>query len=79
MSANLYSLIDMAKANNLNPYDYLERIFKEMPDARNVDNIDNLLPWVVVNESTVVMYAMSSLDDSHHYLQAVAKNKRIWT
>jgi transposase len=50
-SANLYSLIETAKANNLNPYDYLKRIFKALPSAQSVDDIDNLLPWVVANES----------------------------
>jgi len=54
-SANLYSLIETAKANNLNPYEYLKRIFTELPSAQSVDNIDALLPWVIANESTVVI------------------------
>jgi hypothetical protein len=32
-SANLYSIISTAKANGLNAYDYLERIFKELPNT----------------------------------------------
>lgn len=54
-SANLYSLIETAKANNLNPYEYLKRIFTELPSAQSVDDIDALLPWVIANESTVVI------------------------
>ena len=44
-SANLYSLIQTAKANGLNPYEYLKHIFKELPNANNVEAIEALLPW----------------------------------
>lgn len=44
-SANLYSLISTAKANGLNEYEYLERIFKELPNAQSVEGIEKLLPW----------------------------------
>lgn len=44
-SANLYSLIETAKANGLNPYDYLKYVFKELPNAHSVEDIENLLPW----------------------------------
>ena len=46
-SANLYSLIETAKANQLNPYDYLKRIFTELPNVQNADDIESLLPWIV--------------------------------
>jgi transposase len=46
-SANLYSLIQTAKANNLNPYEYLKTIFKELPNAQSVEDVENLLPWNV--------------------------------
>ena len=46
-SANLYSLIETAKANDLNAYDYLQCIFKELPNARSVEQIESLLPWNV--------------------------------
>ena len=35
-SANLYSLIETAKANGINPYEYLMRVFKELPNAHFV-------------------------------------------
>lgn len=53
-SANLYSLIESAKANGLNPYDYLKRVFKELPNAQSVEEIEKLLPWGVTSDSAVV-------------------------
>ena len=44
-SANLYSLIQTAKANGLNPYDYLKVVFKKLPNANVVEDIEKLLPW----------------------------------
>ncbi|MBF0311423.1 MAG: transposase domain-containing protein [Magnetococcales bacterium] len=44
-SANLYSLIETAKANGLEPYAYLRHVFKHIPTARVVDDFDALLPW----------------------------------
>jgi len=46
-SANLYSLIETAKANGLNPYDYLKMIFTELPNATTVNDVEILLPWNV--------------------------------
>lgn len=46
-SANLYSLVETAKANQLNPYDYLKHIFKELPNANNIEDVEALLPWHV--------------------------------
>ncbi len=43
-SANLYSLIETAKANGLEPYAYLRRIFTELPRADTVEAIETLLP-----------------------------------
>lgn len=44
-SANLYSLITTAKANGLNEYDYLEHVFKVLPNVQSVEEIESLLPW----------------------------------
>jgi hypothetical protein len=46
-SANLYSLIETAKANGLEPYGYLRRLFTELPKATSVEQIELLLPWRV--------------------------------
>ena len=44
-SANLYSVIETAKANDLEPYAYLKDIFTELPNATTLEDIDALLPW----------------------------------
>ena len=51
-SANLYSLIQTAKANGLNPYEYLKQIFKELPNANSVEDIEQLLPWNLAEKIT---------------------------
>jgi transposase len=43
-SANLYSLIECAKINGLEPYAYLRRVFTELPKAGTVEAIEALLP-----------------------------------
>ena len=43
-SANLYSLIETAKANDLEPYAYLRYLFTELPKAETVEAIEALLP-----------------------------------
>ena len=44
-SANLYSLIETAKANGLEPYAYLRQVFKELPRAESINEMESLLPW----------------------------------
>lgn len=44
-SANLYSLIETAKANGLEPYAYLKKIFTDLPNATSVEEIEKCLPW----------------------------------
>lgn len=43
-SANLYSLIETAKVNGLEPYAYLRKVFTELPKANAVEAIEALLP-----------------------------------
>ena len=44
-SANLYSLIETAKANGIEPYTYLKRVFTELPKANSLEDIEALLPF----------------------------------
>ena len=47
-SAMLYSLVETAKANNINTYQYLELLLTEIPkhmDDDNLNFLDELLPW----------------------------------
>jgi hypothetical protein len=44
-SAHMYSLVQTARANDLEPYAYLRRLFTELPAAQTVEQIEALLPW----------------------------------
>ncbi len=44
-SANLYSLIETAKANDLEPYAYLKKVYAQLPQVASLEDIDALLPW----------------------------------
>ncbi len=44
-SANLYSLIETAKANKIEPYRYLCKVFTELPRASSLEDIEELLPF----------------------------------
>ena len=43
-AAAVYSLIETAKANGLDPEDYLRRVIQQIADLP-VNRIDELLPW----------------------------------
>lgn len=45
-SANLYSLIETAKANGLEPYCYLRHLYTELPHATTVAQIEALVPGI---------------------------------
>lgn len=44
-SANQYSLVETAKANNVNAYEYLRLVFTHLPNANSIEQIEQLLPW----------------------------------
>ena len=44
-SAAIYSLIESAKANGLNPYEYLLTVFEKLPAAKSQKDIEALLPY----------------------------------
>ncbi|MFA0077739.1 IS66 family transposase [Vibrio artabrorum] len=44
-SAVLYSLIETAKANDCEPYEYLEYVLREIPKLKSEDDHGHLLPW----------------------------------
>jgi len=43
-NANLYSLIETAKAHGLEPHKYLLELFEKLPAAVSVDDFEALLP-----------------------------------
>ena len=42
--AGEYGLVQTARANDLEPYAYLRRLFTELPAAQTVEQIEALLP-----------------------------------
>jgi transposase len=48
-SAIIYSIVETAKENRLNPYTYLTHLFEKLPNLESRDNesLDPLLPWNV--------------------------------
>ncbi len=46
-SARLYSLVETAKANGLEPWAYLEKVFESLPRVASRADIEALLPWRV--------------------------------
>jgi transposase len=44
-SAALYSIVSTARANGLEPYAYLRRLFAELPKAKSVEDFEALLPF----------------------------------
>ncbi len=44
-SAVIYSLVQTAKANALEPYAWLRRVLRDLPAAKTVEAVEALLPW----------------------------------
>ena len=44
----LYSLIETAKANKIEPYWYLRALFEQLPTFDPNGDYDELLPWNIV-------------------------------
>ena len=44
-SAVIYSLLETAKANGVEPYAWLRRVLRELPAAKTVEDVEALLPW----------------------------------
>jgi hypothetical protein len=53
-SAALYSLIETAKANGLEPYLYLKDVFAALPATTTPEQVRALLPWNIKAEQGVV-------------------------
>ena len=44
-SAVCYSIVETAKLNGLEPYEYLHTVLTNLPYAETVEQIESLLPW----------------------------------
>jgi transposase len=50
-SANLYSLIETAKANGIEPWAYLQHVFTELPKAVTLEDVEALLPHTAAHRN----------------------------
>lgn len=55
-SARIFSVIETARANNHNPYQYLSVLLTELPQATCVEDVERLLPWNLAPEQVGVMF-----------------------
>jgi len=46
-SAILYSIVETAKENGVNPYDYLTAVFRKAPNMPDGGSVDDLFPWTL--------------------------------
>ena len=44
-SAQIYSLVETAKANGQEPYTWLRHVLERLPQAKSVEDVEALLPW----------------------------------
>lgn len=44
-SAAMFSLVETAKANNLDPFHFMYRLFEQLPKADTEEALEKLLPW----------------------------------
>jgi hypothetical protein len=51
-SATCYSLIETAKANNLEPSAYIRHVLERIANADTLEKLERLLPWNVELERT---------------------------
>jgi hypothetical protein len=50
-SANLYSLVETAKANGVEPHAYLTFLFERLPYLSTADDYESMLPWNIKREA----------------------------
>lgn len=60
-SADLYSLIETAKANGLEPYRYLRYLFEKLPFAESVNDFEALLPMRLRPEDVALKHGVSGV------------------
>jgi transposase len=59
-NANLYSVVETAKANSVKPSVYLKEIFTRLPAANCAEDIEALLPWNIYEDGFLGSYNAES-------------------
>ena len=78
-SAVLYSLVETAKANDLEPYAYLRYVVERLPNASTLEDVEALLPWSAMLHGHVTTRRRASLDNglsSAHSAKRPALSRR---
>ena len=44
-SATFFSLVETAKANGIEPFEYLHKVLQRLPYVETVEDMEALLPW----------------------------------
>ena len=57
-SATIYSLIESAKENSIEPFEYLKLVFKELPKAKELDDYKKLLPYEIKKHHDLQCYRL---------------------
>jgi hypothetical protein len=52
-SANLFSLVETAKANGVEPHAYLARLFDRLSHLKAVEDYEAMLPWNIKPSSSM--------------------------
>ncbi|WP_230852150.1 IS66 family transposase, partial [Ralstonia solanacearum] len=75
-SANLYSLVETAKANGVDPYRYLVAALKLLPKAQTADDYEALLPWNLTPEQSefALLYEPQGRNQKEHLLLSSANS-----
>lgn len=66
-SANLYSLVMSCRANEIEPYAYLNYLFEHLPAVTTVAQVEALLPWnvkVMLDEQKKNLVQFRAFSDS---------------
>jgi hypothetical protein len=79
--AKLYSLIEAARANDIEPYTNLVDVITKLPSTTTDDELDRLLPWQSGrNHSGVARGALTKVPDGparpKHWITASNAGKR---
>ena len=56
-SARIYSILESARANGHHPQRYLSVLLTELPNVTGVQDIEELLPWILLPEEANRRYA----------------------
>jgi hypothetical protein len=58
----IYSLVETSKANGVELHAYLSHLFDKLPYARNVEDLEALLPWELQGSSTCSRHRLAPGD-----------------